>query len=75
MQSISVFLDIAKDADFRLKNADVRRTQGVCHVCNCAMFHHCRMCVTDFREDFRHFRNFLPHLPPPVSSSEKAHPK
>ena len=33
MQSISVFLDIAKDADFRLKNADVRRTQGVCHVC------------------------------------------
>ena len=31
MQSISVFLDIAKFADFRLKNADVSRTQGVCH--------------------------------------------
>ena len=32
MQSISVFLDIAKFADFRWKNADVSRTQGVCHV-------------------------------------------
>ena len=32
IQSISVFLDIAKLADFRLKNADVSRNQGVCHV-------------------------------------------
>ena len=32
MQSIYVFLDIAKFADFRLKNADVSRNQGVCHV-------------------------------------------
>ena len=32
MESISVFLDIAKFADFRLKNADVSRTQGMCHV-------------------------------------------
>ena len=32
MQSITVFLDIAKFADFLLKNADVSRTQGVCHV-------------------------------------------
>ena len=32
MQSISVFLDITKFADFRWKNADVSRTQGVCHV-------------------------------------------
>ena len=32
MELISVFLDIAKFSDFRLKNADVRRTQGVCHV-------------------------------------------
>ena len=31
-QSISAFLDIAKFADFRLINADVSRTQGVCHV-------------------------------------------
>ena len=30
--SISVFLDIAKFADFRKKNADVSRTQAVCHV-------------------------------------------
>ena len=32
MQSISVFLDITKFADLRWKNADVSRTQGVCHV-------------------------------------------
>ena len=32
MQSISVFFDKAKFADFRLKNADVSRIQRVCHV-------------------------------------------
>ena len=32
IQFISVFLDIAKFADFRLKNADASRTQGVCYV-------------------------------------------
>ena len=32
MQSVSVFLDIAKVADFRWKNADASRTQVVCHV-------------------------------------------
>ena len=32
VQSISVFLDIAKIADFRWKNADVSRTEGLCHV-------------------------------------------
>ena len=32
MQSISAFLDIAKIADFRLKNADFSRTQWVCHM-------------------------------------------
>ena len=32
MQSISAFLDITKFSDFRLKNADVSRIQGVCHV-------------------------------------------
>ena len=32
MQSISVFLDIAKFADFLLKNADVSRTQGAYHM-------------------------------------------
>ena len=32
MKSISVFLDIRKFADLRWKNADVIRTQGVCHV-------------------------------------------
>ena len=32
MESIFVFLDVTKVADFRLKNADVTRTQEVCHV-------------------------------------------
>ena len=32
MQSVSVFLDIAKFADFRWKNADVSRTQWMYHV-------------------------------------------
>ena len=32
MQSISVFLDIAKFADFLWKNADFSRIQGACHV-------------------------------------------
>ena len=32
MQSIYVFLDIAKFADFWGKNGDVSRNQGVCHV-------------------------------------------
>ena len=32
MQSTSEFLDIAKFADFRWKNADVSKTQGMCHV-------------------------------------------
>ena len=30
--ALSVFLDIAKFANFRWKIADVSRTQGVCHV-------------------------------------------
>ena len=32
MQSVFVFLDITKFADFREKNADVRRNQGLCYV-------------------------------------------
>ena len=32
MESISVFSDIGKFADFRWENADVNRTQGVCQV-------------------------------------------
>ena len=32
MQYIYVFLDIKKVPDFLCKNADVSRTQGVCHV-------------------------------------------
>ena len=65
---------------FGEKNADVSRTQEVCHViyifsgsfldkCNCAKFHHCRICVTDFMEGGP-FGNL-----PSVSSPEKAHPE
>ena len=32
VQSLSVFLDIAKLADLQSKNADVSRTQQLCHV-------------------------------------------
>ena len=32
MQSISVFLDITKLADFWRKNANISRSQEVCHV-------------------------------------------
>ena len=32
MSSIFLFSDIAKFVDFRLKNADVGRAEGVCHV-------------------------------------------
>ena len=32
MESIFVFLAIAKFADYQQKNADICRTQGVCHV-------------------------------------------
>ena len=70
MQSTSVFLNIAKFANFRSKNADVSRTQAVCFVIhifcgsyNCAKFHHCSICVTDVREGWR----FCPTaLPPPT---------
>ena len=50
MQSISP--DLAKFADFRWKNTDVSKTQGVCHVIYIffGKFHHCRICVTDFKE-------------------------
>ena len=32
MQSISVFLNIAKLVNFKRKNADVSKIQGMCHV-------------------------------------------
>ena len=32
MQSTSVFPDIANFADFQQKNADISRTQALCHV-------------------------------------------
>ena len=67
---MSLFLDIAKFADFQWKNANVSRTKGVCHVIYiflallwvrymCATFYHCRICVTDFRERERGL--FAPH--------------
>ena len=38
MNSMSVFLDIAKFADFRRKNADVSRTLGVCYMIHIFFF-------------------------------------
>ena len=80
MQSLSVFLDKGKFADFWRKNADVNRNQRVCHVIqifldllwvryNWTKFHHCRTCVTDFREEgtFLH--------PSSASSPKKTHPE
>ena len=32
MQSISVFLDVAKFADLQCKNVDISRSYGVCRV-------------------------------------------
>ena len=57
---------------FPTKNADVSRTEGVYHLIhifldllyNYAKFHHCRICVTDFRL----------YGPPSVSSPEKTPP-
>ena len=52
MQSIPVFLDITKVADFRWKNGVVSRTHGVCHMIYIflgSFFHHRRICMTDFR--------------------------
>ena len=61
MQSISVFLGLAKCVDFRRKIADVSRTSVVHNVIyifldllwvrfNCVWCHHCRICKTYFRE-------------------------
>ena len=65
MQSISVFADIAKFADFWWKNADFSRTEETCHVIHIffgsclgkvllCQVHHCRICVTDFRKGAVH---------------------
>ena len=57
MKSISVFVDIAKFADFRWKNSDLSRTRAVSRgsyvfwvFFRLAKFHHCTICITAFRE-------------------------
>ena len=77
MQSVPVFLDITKFADFRRKNADIRKTQGVCYVIDIffifirsGKFCHVSSCVADFREG----EGFCP-LPLSVSSPKSAHPE
>ena len=74
MPSISVLYLLIKQYLLILgKNAGISRTLGVSHVIpifldllyvryNCANFHNCRICVTDFRREA-----FLtPPLPPPI---------
>ena len=69
MQSISVFLDIGKFVDFWWKMLMSAELKGYVTWFlyfldllwvryNCAKFHHCRICVTDFREG----RPFCPPL-------------
>ena len=59
LQSILVFLDITKVAIFGEKMLNSKGvSRDICFLdllyvrYNCAKFHHCRMCVTDFRERF-----------------------
>ena len=40
MQPIAVFLDITKFADFRRKNADVRKTQRVWYMIDISFYLH-----------------------------------
>ena len=68
MQSLSVFLDIAKFDDFRQKMLMSAEASGVSRdLYNCVKFHHCRICVTDFKEGFL----FAPA--PSLMGPEKAH--
>ena len=77
MQSISVFFDTAKLADFWCKNAGICRTQVVCRMIHvflnllyvsysCVKDHHCKICVTDFEEGFS--------FPPPIREQSKKGP-
>ena len=67
MQSTSVFLDIAKVADFQWENADFSRTHGVCHVIyvffgssSDTKFHHCTGWPLKIHNDFSgDFPDFL----------------
>ena len=79
-QSISVFLDISKFADFRWKILMSTGLKGYITWFiyfldlpsvryNCAMFHHCRIRVKDFRE----WGPFWSTGPVSLSSPEKAH--
>ena len=63
MQSIFVFLDIVKAADFNEKMLCQQNSRIVSRNLlylldrlfvryNCAKFHHCRICVTNFRKEW-----------------------
>ena len=75
--SLIVFLDITKVADFRWKMLMSAEFMGcvtwfiyffnLLYIrYNCAKFHHCRTCVTDFRRGF-----FCPPPPPPIREQPK----
>ena len=74
MQSLSVFLDITKVPDFhwqkcwcplnsRGESHDLYIFESSLGRYNCAKFHHCRICVTDFR--VAHHRWAVPKRPIP----------
>ena len=81
MQSISVFLDIAKFADFRWKMLMSAELKGCVTWFiyfldllwvryNCAKFYHCRICGTGFREGGL----FALHLPAPIREQPQKSP-
>ena len=64
-----------------MKNADVSRTQGMCHMIyaflrsslgkyNCAKCHHCGICVADFKEGGQ-YDMFTPIISCPVFTPQK----
>ena len=78
MKSISGFLDIAKFSDFRLKNADVSRTQEVFYVIHRFIFYRLDITLPSFVIGYVWeivWGESLFALPPPSASSpEKVYP-
>ena len=81
MQSIFVFLDITKFADFWWKNADVSRTQGVCQVIYIIFWIFFRSGITVPSIIYVGYvwqilgKGDLSPPPPSLSSPENAHPE
>ena len=75
MQSISVFLDIAKFTNFWCKNADANRTQEVCHVIYLFSRSSLGKVELKFHDKFHHFLHPLAALENPIMNSVERHQK